>query len=191
MCINIIVFNDISSSSKRRFICECLSSCVVFSFFLSFSLPISISLSSFYIVHSFIHSLILSYDAAQIFHGVRFFIPLLHCRYICLSVFLYLSHTHTSVSTSTTVNRVSDCNVFAFINVCNTSAFFRFWELYSHNHKHKHKHEHSHAKHVLHFQLCSCVCVCLYIVYKLLVRAVLLNFFSPAVEFFFHLACFM
>lgn len=47
--------------------------------------------------------------------------------------FLYLSHTLTSVYSFTAVNRVSDRIVFAFIIVCNTSAFFRFlWgELYT------------------------------------------------------------
>lgn len=125
--------------------------------------------------------------------------------------FLYLSHTLTSVYSFTAVNRVSDRIVFAFIIVCNTSAFFRFlWgELYTRTSTNTHtstfKILFTRSCHILHctfyklfvslpsspplfLYVCMYVWVgcILYAVHKLLVRAVVLsNFFSRLVLSFF------
>lgn len=122
VCINMIILNDTSVVVKALFhLCVCLSSCVVFiSFFYSF----------YDTFNWFIHMTLFKYwNTVCLRASYRSCVS----SFAQSLFFLYLSHTLTSVYSFTAVNRVSDRIVFAFIIVCNTSAFFRFlWgELYT------------------------------------------------------------
>lgn len=171
-----------------------------------------------FIILSIQHSLIHSHDTVQILKYwntvcLRASYPSCVSSFAQSLFFLYLSHTLTSVYSFTAVNRVSDRIVFAFIIVCNTSAFFRFlWgELYTRTSTNTHtstfKILFTRSCHILHctfyklfvsppsspplfLYVCMYVCVSrLYIVCRAQITrargSFIEFFFSLSVEFFF------